>query len=120
MRLTEWSVKLKDYGGLEFRPFRYWNVLLTTSSLPWYEAYNKVKHDREGSFALGTLESVLNAAAALHILQIAQFGPGIFDILRGNRFSIFEVIEGPIFDLSEVYLSDPIEKGEFHDPVNIS
>lgn len=119
LRLTEWKVRLSDYGSFDFQPFRYWNVLRPTSSLPWYEAYNKVKHDREGAFSLGTLHHVLQAAAALHIMQIAQFGPGIFDILRGNRFSIFSVVEGPIFDLSEIYLSDPIAKGRFHSEVKI-
>ncbi|WP_346400422.1 hypothetical protein [Pseudomonas syringae] len=120
LRLTEWKLKLRDYEGFEFQPFRYWNLMIPTSSLPWYEAYNQVKHDREGSFNLGTLHHVLQAAAALHIMQVAQFGPGIFDILRGNRFSIFKVVEGPIFDLSEVYLSDPIDKGSFHTEVKLT
>lgn len=120
MRLTEWKVKLKDYGSIDFQPFRYWNMLLPTFSLPWYDAYNKVKHDREGNFSLGTLHSVLQAAAALHVMQVAQFGIGVFDIMRGNRFSIFEVVEGPVFDLSEIYLSDPIDKGRFHTEVKFT
>lgn len=120
LRLTEWKVRLSDYGSFDFQPYQYWNVLRPTSSLPWYEAYNKVKHDREGAFSLGTLHYVLQAAAALHIMQIAQFGPGIFDILRGNRFSIFSVVEGPIFDLSEIYLSDPINKGFFHTEIMLT
>lgn len=119
LRLTEWKVKLRDYS-IGFHPFRYWNVLLPTSSLPWYDAYNKVKHDREGSFSLGTLQSVLHAAAALHIMQVSQFGIGVFDIMRGNRFSIFEVIEGPVFDLSEIYLPDPIDRGIFHSEVKFT
>lgn len=119
LRLTEWRVKLKDYGDFDFQPFRYWNVMSPSSSLPWYEAYNKVKHDREGSFSLGTLGHVLQAAAALHIMQVAQFGPGVFDPWLGNRFSIFEIVDGPVTDLAEVYLSDPIDKGSFHSPIKI-
>lgn len=114
LRLTEWKVRLTDYRIIAFQPFRFWNVLLPTVSLSWYEAYNKVKHDREMNFSRGTLENVLQAAAALHVMQVAQFGIGVFDMMHGNRFSIFEVIEGPIFDLSEIYLSDPIDKGSFH------
>lgn len=117
LRLTEWKVRLKDYRLIDFQPFRYWNLLLPTFSLPWYYAYNKVKHDRELYFSRGTLENVLQAAAALHIMQVAQFGIGVFDILHGNRFSIFEVVEGPVFDLSEIYLPDPIHHGRFESEV---
>lgn len=120
LRLTEWKVQLKDYGLTEFQPFRYWNILQTTSSLPWYDAYNKVKHDREENFSKGTLGNVLQAAAALHIMQLAQFGPGIFDQMRTNRFSIFETSEAPQFDISEIYLSEPIQKGEFRTAVKLA
>ena len=117
LRLTEWKVRLKDYRLIDFQPFRYWNFLLPTFSLPWYDAYNKVKHDREDNFSFGTLDSVLHAAAALHIMQVAQFGRGVFDMLHGNRFSIFEIVESPVFGLCEVYLPDPIDTGRFHTEV---
>ncbi|MGC3891253.1 hypothetical protein [Pseudomonas urmiensis] len=118
LRLTEWEVKLKDYD-LKFEPFKRWNILQPTKSLPWYDDYNSVKHDREGNFSRSTLGNVLNAAAALHVLQVAQFGPGIYEMWRGNRFSIFDVCKSPAIELSEIYLSKPIIKGKFDSPVEL-
>lgn len=120
MKLSEWKVKLKDYGDFTYQPFLDWSLSQPSASIPWYEAYNKVKHDREGNFSLGTLNSVLEAAAALHIMQLAQFGPKVFDPWSGNRFSIYEVVEYPNFTLSEIYLSDPIDNGSFHTPLDIT
>lgn len=117
LRLSEWKVFLRDYPDREFQPFKYWNILLPTASLPWYDSYNKVKHDREGSFARSTYLSVLEAAAALHILQVAQWGPGVFSSMRDNRFSIFYISELPAYELSETYLADPIDGKTFNDPV---
>lgn len=118
LRLTEWKVRLKDYD-LEYQPFRYWNIMQATKSLPWYHAYNAVKHDREKNFHLSTLGNVLEAAAALHIMQVAQFGPGVFDLWRGNRFSVFNVIENPNICLSEIYLSKKILDENFDSPIKL-
>ncbi|MGY2313127.1 hypothetical protein ACW9I6_00405 [Pseudomonas sp. SDO5522_S412] len=117
LRLTEWKVELKDYPGRVFQPFKYWNVLLPTASINWYDAYNKVKHDREGCFSSSTYRSVLDAAAALHILQVAQWGPQVFDMMRANRFSIFYTVEAPIIHLSEAYLASPVESKIFNESV---
>ncbi|MFL1562455.1 hypothetical protein ACI77J_14695 [Pseudomonas sp. O64] len=120
LKLAEWQVRLKDYRGLTFQPFKTWDSIKPTSSLSWYDDYNKVKHDREGNFSLGTLGNVLQAAAALHIMQSVQFGPGVFDMMLGNRFSIFDSLDGPTFDLSEIYISDPVENGDFHTEIKLN
>lgn len=77
MRLKEWEVRLNlfpDYGPIT--PFETWEDKeeKTTKSLAWYDAYNKVKHNRESALAEATFGNVVNAMAALFILTIAQFG----------------------------------------------
>ena len=119
LRLRDWVVELKDYN-LKFMPFSGWSLDQATRSIPWYEAYNKVKHDREANFECGSLRAVLESAAALHILQAAQFGPGIFDMIRGNRFSIFEVVQAPKFALGEIYYAYPVSRGGFDSPMPYS
>lgn len=50
MRLDEWTVSLsvhRDFGPLS--PFKGWDDDKPTQSLPWYDAYNAVKHGREDS-----------------------------------------------------------------------
>lgn len=116
LRLKEWKVKLKDYDVF-LEPFVEWSPERPTQSIPWYDAYNKVKHDREGSFEYASMFSVLQSAAALHILQVAQFGPSVFDMLHGNRFSIFELVGLPEFSLDEIYYAYPLTKDGFVSPL---
>lgn len=76
LRLEEYSLTLsryRDYG--EIWPFQGWNATHSTTSLPWYDAYNATKHDRELNFNRGTLEHAIAATGALAILLLAQYGP---------------------------------------------
>ncbi|WP_223483669.1 hypothetical protein [Pseudomonas sp. A-RE-19] len=51
LKLKEWSVTLNDYFGSDLiSPFDSWDESKSTQSLTWYDAYNLVKHDREGKF----------------------------------------------------------------------
>lgn len=118
LRLTEWKVRLKDYE-MEYQPFRFWHSMLPTKSLAWYDAYNAVKHDREKNFYLSTLGNVLEAAAALHIMQVAQFGLGVFEMWKGNRFSVFQVNGSPDISISEIYLSNNITDDDFDYPIKL-
>jgi hypothetical protein len=71
LNLGAWSVVMTDYPHLEtFMPFEEWTSVSPTQSLPWYNAYNAVKHHREGKFSQATLENLLSAMAALHIMQV--------------------------------------------------
>lgn len=82
MQLGQYSVRLQRYSEYgEIWPFKGWtpgnpNVpgVGATSSLPWYNAYNQVKHDQEQNFEQGTLEHALAAVAAVHVLLFAQYG----------------------------------------------
>ncbi|NWD99670.1 MULTISPECIES: hypothetical protein [Pseudomonas] len=104
LRLGSYKARLKDYPHCSFSPYVSWDGTAPTSSLTWYDAYNAVKHDRESNFHRSTLEHVLNACAALHILQVTQWGPSLFDVMDSPRYSIFEVTEFPNVPISEVYV----------------
>ncbi len=51
--------------GLQFEPFANWTE---EHSPVWWNGYNKVKHKRNTSFHLATLENTLKAVAALQIV----------------------------------------------------
>lgn len=76
LRLNDYALRLArrpSYG--EVRPFAAWQPASPSDCLPWYSAYNKVKHDREGSFSEARLEHVISAVAACCILLRACFAP---------------------------------------------
>lgn len=113
LRLGDWSVVLTDYGHLgPFVPFDRWSDGASTKSLPWYDAYNAVKHHREAEFSKATLENLLNAMAALHIMQVAQWGPEVFSLLHENRFSPFTIVSSPVIAINDVYIPSIDESGK--------
>lgn len=79
--LREYEVKLRHFPTLPgFRPFLAWDAARPTASLPWFSAYNAIKHNREGALHRATLGACLNALAAAAILYCAQFSiPGTGD-----------------------------------------
>jgi hypothetical protein len=84
MRLDEYQLELvshPDYGPIA--PFVGWVAGSATKSLPWYEAYNATKHDRESCLDRATISAVVNAVAAAHIMIAGQFG---FDAIEAGSF----------------------------------
>lgn len=74
--LGEFEVEMPGYTAVPaMRPFASWNDNRPTQSLPWYDAYNKVKHDKSGSLPLASLENTIKAVAANIVMFCAQFGP---------------------------------------------
>jgi len=103
-RLNEYSVELPAYPTLgKFSPFKNWSAPNYTQSLPWYDAYNKVKHDRGGTKHLATFESLINSIAAIHILLEAQYGKEIFEYRFQYTFrTIFYSSARPIWKADEI------------------
>ncbi len=104
MKLGEYAVQLPFYPWLPpIAPFRGWKPSGTpTRDLPWYDAYNAVKHNREEEFARGTLEHALTAVCGCAVMTFAQFGTyGFHHRIEVNSF--FELAEAPIWHPSEVY-----------------
>jgi len=107
LRLGEWTVELADYPGYPVLcPFQSWNQSLPTKSIPWYDAYNSVKHDREGEFERATLAHLLDSAAALHIILCAQWGP------YSLSHTIFDIVNWPSFEIKDQYIP-PIRGGDW-------
>ncbi|HUS88885.1 MAG TPA: hypothetical protein VMW91_05860 [Desulfosporosinus sp.] len=81
--LTEYQLMLRNYDYGPVNPFLDWNKRQPTQSLPWYDAYNKTKHDRSNEFHVASLNNVIKAIAANIVLYIVRFGP--FPLLHGTR-----------------------------------
>lgn len=56
-------------------PFEKWNSTQPSQSLPWYDAYNQVKHNKDNSFHLATLENCINAIAANIVMFAIRYSP---------------------------------------------
>lgn len=107
LKLDEWVVRLKDHPSYpEIAPFIGWNDAdgMTTKSLSWYADYNAIKHNRENEFPKASMGSLIKAMAAVHVLQIAQWGPELFQRFHGNRYSAFETCKTPIYGPEEQYI----------------
>lgn len=75
MKLADYSAKISPYAGISDRtPFVGWSSERPTKSLPWYDAYNATKHDREKAFSRATLRHAFDAIAACAIITYAQYG----------------------------------------------
>ncbi|MFJ3370578.1 hypothetical protein [Pseudomonas sp. NPDC086251] len=104
-RLNQWKVELIQYPAIKtFVPFKGWDKDNATKSLPWYSAYNAVKHNRGDNIAEANFEHVLDAVAALHILLEAQYGLAVFDKLnqRSEERSLFMTVVLPAWTPSEM------------------
>jgi len=76
--LTKYKISLVGYAKpYKCSPFENWNKDEAAKSLPWYEAYNKIKHNREDNFHFATLENCINAIAANLIMFAVRFSPTI-------------------------------------------
>lgn len=104
MRLHEWSVELvrfPQFGPL--RPFSTWDPQRPTASIAWYDAYNAIKHDREGAMHRATLGHAINAVAAMHIMVAAQFGLSALVASPSSAMQEFRVVGDPQWPLEEYY-----------------
>lgn len=94
--LTEYEVQLKAYLSVPpLRPFKGWSAAAPTQSLPWYDAYNKTKHDRNQHFDKATLENCIAGVAANMVMFAVRFGPislyesrGTLSTLVNHLFSL--------------------------------
>lgn len=73
MRLDEWEVRIVSHPEAgKVRPFEGWKA--NRGGLPWYDAYNAVKHDREAAADRGSLRHCVDAVAGVFVMVCAQFG----------------------------------------------
>lgn len=83
LHLHEYQLVLRPYEAIApIAPFCGWDGNRPTQSLPWYDAYNKTKHDRTEHFEDATLSHCLSAVAANVILFCVRWGP--YFLLEGT------------------------------------
>ncbi|ROT46081.1 hypothetical protein [Pusillimonas sp. NJUB218] len=106
LKLDQWKAELIQYPSIKtFAPFANWSKDHPTNSLPWYRAYNAVKHNRGDNIDQANFEHALDAVAALHVLLSAQYGNQIFDSYqqRTEERSIFVNVATPEWSVHEKY-----------------
>jgi len=105
MRLDEYAITFPSYPWLApLRPYEGWSSTSPTQTLKWYDAYNGVKHNREGEFERATLRHAFEAITACAIMVIAQFGLHV-DYWRLSEIqSFFQFSSLPAWPLSNVYI----------------
>lgn len=103
-KLNEYEVFLPSYPSLgSFSPFKDWHAPNYSKSLSWYDAYNKVKHNRGGTKHLATFGALINAVSAIHILLEAQYGKELFQYRFQYTFrTIFQTSVRPKWLVSEI------------------
>jgi hypothetical protein len=93
--LSEYKVTFVRWAtDHEFKPFKEWPPE-KRKTLSWYNAYNKVKHDRYTNFKQATLDNLMNAVAGLLCILHAQYGEGMATV-GFNGFSTCNSDEGII------------------------
>ncbi|SDF61984.1 hypothetical protein [Chitinophaga filiformis] len=86
--LKEFEFTLKTYSTVApVSPFLNWNRSNPTTSLDWYDAYNKTKHDRDAHFNEATLWNCIQAVVANLVMYSVRFSPHPLTD-QGNRFSV--------------------------------
>jgi hypothetical protein len=109
LSLAEFEVSLPRYPAVPpVRPFLSWaRAPSPTTTLPWYDAYQKTKHDRDTHFAEASLWNCIQAVAANVVLFSTRFGP--FHLLHagGSLASLFN-------QLFSIELRDPDPKSFYH------
>lgn len=81
--LDEYQVTFSNHPIIKyFKPFDSWNVNQPTSSLPWYDDYNKTKHNKDRYFNKATLENCLNAISANIIMFCIKYSP--YELINSN------------------------------------
>lgn len=94
--LAEYEIKMPRYAAVPpQRPFSQWAASNPTTSLDWYDGYNKTKHDRATHFDSANLLNCIKATAANIVLFAVRFGPfrlyqgaGTLAALFNQTFSI--------------------------------
>ncbi|HQT65752.1 MAG: hypothetical protein B7Z75_13235 [Acidocella sp. 20-57-95] len=106
MKLREYGVYFSSYPWMPIlHPYATWGTTGSpTKDLPWYDAYNSVKHDREGKFPLATLSCAFDAVAACFVMLFAQYGINQRQSLRAKGLHLMNVVKVPVWAAEDSYL----------------
>ncbi|WP_299137095.1 hypothetical protein [uncultured Tenacibaculum sp.] len=110
LQLSEYTVKFEFYPDLnEYRPFENWNSGSPTQSIPWYDAYNKTKHNREQELSSASLLRAIESVSALLILLHAQFGP-YHEFWNESPLSNILIKKPESIDIDKMYIPHNADK----------
>jgi hypothetical protein len=72
-RLSSYEIRVPGWNGNQGmrQPFSYWTE--KSQKVPWYDAYNKSKHNRHEYFTRATFTALIDAFCGLNVLLTAQF-----------------------------------------------
>lgn len=107
MRLPEYRVELPWYPWLDpIIPFNTWVLPQPGEKqcLPWYDAYNAAKHDREKNFTEAKLIHALESVAACFVMLCAQYGWDFARRVEAAGDSFFLLAGTPKWKPSEIYV----------------
>lgn len=96
VELPFWRKEDGTISSLELTPFA---AFQGDDELPWYAAYNTVKHNREANFEEASLENCINAVAGILVVLYSQFGASCLGVRRGDIGFFFEGDERDYDDL---------------------
>lgn len=104
LKLSEYEVQFINFPSLGiFKPFGGWNDKQATKSLPWYDAYNAVKHNRGANMPNATLDAAINSIAAIRILLKAQYGFSELEgVINMPNVDLFKINTTPVWSVNEV------------------
>jgi len=96
--LSSFEVHIPNWQGAlsSISPFEVWSQGITKEhTLPWYVAYNTVKHNRQDKFHEASLIHVVEAFCGLLVLLAAQFFDGDFaKTYIGNFYGYVDLDDG--------------------------
>jgi hypothetical protein len=108
-----------------FEPWRAWRGLEKPKdidlSLPWYQAYNASKHDRQDEFKKANFENLVMAVAGLLVLISSQFRNrdfsvgGSFKGMQGREYEYRLPIEAATGELFQIRYPDDWLEEELYD-----
>jgi hypothetical protein len=83
-RLHEYEVKVLFWNtSMIVKPFDAWNSV-TFQSLPWYQDYNTVKHNRSTDFDKANFGNLIKAISGVFVILYSQFTDAIFNDLSSS------------------------------------
>lgn len=108
LRLDEYEIGFSEFENIgTFSPFSQWKPDCPTQSLFWYDAYNKIKHDREANFHHANVKNALNSLTAYAILLIAQYGHNN-PIWEEHMKKFYSIHHSPRWNLEDFYVPNNI------------
>lgn len=104
MKLDEYAVQLIGYPKLQKQqPFVGWDSEKPTQTLPFFNAYNQVKHDRESCFHIASLRHAIQAVSACYIMIFAQFGYSSVVRRSSILMQMFNLEQKPNWNVGDCY-----------------